>query len=637
MRNPEQFDTLIQNATVFNPGEPPRVEDIAIADGFIVARGAGLSAEHAKQVIDASGQWAMPGLYDIHTHYDLELEVAPGLPESLRHGTTTVVIANCSLGLAFGNQRKDGADPIVDCYARVENIPKAVLRQCADKVDWHTPREYLQHLDRLNLGPNVVALYPHSMLRVEVMGFNSSISRDPSAAEVSQMQQLLKDGLAMGYAGFSTDALPFHYLANQPNCAKTIPTQFARYAEIKALTDVVREQGALWQATPPKDSVLGTLKTFLLTSGRLHGKPLKTTVVAALDVHNNRKIIRLGRLMARVLNSRWLDGRFYLQALAAPFKTWADGAMTPLAEEIPELRRLNETDLEDRTARQQILANPEFIRAFRAMWLKGKQGFSVAAIKRKWRLEDYAFNRELADMTIDVCPYAPWQKLTFAEVFARVTAVKTGEAAAQDEEEARLCREEFFWVGDEADFVLQMLRSFDTELSWYTVSANRDLHTVRELLMDPLLLPGFNDSGAHLTNMAFYDCNLRALKLAAEGGEADVAYMVKRLTRDAAEVLGVEGGTLDIGARADLILLDPQALARYDGEANVQRVYREAFQHDQLVNRSDGVVPLVMVGGQIAWQNDAFSAAWGQQKLGTLLYPQHANAAALASDARQVA
>jgi len=38
--------------------------------------------------------------------------------------------------------------------------------------------------------------------------------------------------------------------------------------------------------------------------------------------------------------------------------------------------------------------------------------------------------------------------------------------------------------------------------------------TTRKLLIDPVLLPGFNDSGAHLTNLAFYDCNLRALKLA---------------------------------------------------------------------------------------------------------------------------
>ncbi len=102
-----KIDTLIKNAKVFNNGEQPIIEDVAIADGRIVSRGKVVDESIANNIIDADGQWLMPGLFDIHTHYDLELEVAPGLPESTRHGTTSVVIANCSLGLAFGNQRPE--------------------------------------------------------------------------------------------------------------------------------------------------------------------------------------------------------------------------------------------------------------------------------------------------------------------------------------------------------------------------------------------------------------------------------------------------------------------------------------------------------------------------------------------------
>jgi N-acyl-D-aspartate/D-glutamate deacylase len=151
------------------------------------------------------------------------------------------------------------------------------------------------------------------------------------------------------------------------------------------------------------------------------------------------------------------------------------------------------------------------------------------------------------------------------------------------------------------------------------VTANRDLKVVRELLMNPQLLPGFNDSGAHLTNMAFYDVNLRSLKLAAEGGDEDVSYMVKRLTKDAADVFGVSGGTIDQGDVADLILVDPEKLAEYDGEDNVQRVFREEYQHEQLVNRSDGVVPLVMIGGHTAWEADQFSEQLGRERMGRVL------------------
>ena len=614
------YDIVIKNAKVFDGSPLPVMQDIAIHKGKIVARDHCLATDGARKVVDAQGQWAMPGLFDIHTHYDLELEVAPGLPESVRHGTTTVVIANCSLGLAFGAQRKDGADPIVDCYARVENIPKAVLRSVADTVDWHSPAEYLDHLSQLALGPNVVPLYPHSMLRIEVMGFNASISRDPTAAELDRMQTLLREGLELGYAGFSTDALPFHYLANQPNTKKTIPTQFAQYGELKQLTQVVRELGATWQATPPKDSPFNTLKTFLLSSGKLHGKPLKTTVVAALDIANNRRIIRLARLLAKVMNSPVMNGRFYMQALGAPFKTWADGAVTPLAEEIPELRRLNETELEDREARARILRDPEYVAAFKRMWLAGKRGFNLKRLKRLLRLEDYAFNRTLADMRVERCPLSGWEGRDFQRLFERVLACNAGKVIPDmAAEEKAIIDRDFFWVLDEADFMLQMLRTFDTELKWSTVSANRDPQTVRELLMDPLLLPGFNDSGAHLTNMAFYDVNLRCLKIAAQGGDRDVAYMVKRLTRDAADVFGVTGGTINVGDQADLILVDPQQLAQYDGEANIQRVYRKEFQHEQLVNRSDGVVPLVLINGKVAWENNHFSRSFGKKKLGDVV------------------
>ena len=167
-----------------------------------------------------------------------------------------------------------------------------------------------------------------------------------------------------------------------------------------------------------------------------------------------------------------------------------------------------------------------------------------------------------------------------------------------------------------------MLRSFDTDLSWYTVTANRDINTVRELLMDPKLLPGFNDCGAHLTNMAFYDVNLRSLQLAAEGGEGDTSYMVKRLTKDPADVFGVDRGTIYEGDIADLILVDPKKLADYDGEQNVERVFREEYQHPQLVNRSDGVVPLVMVDGKPVWENGEFDKRLGKERFGSLLKPK---------------
>ena len=599
-------DTIIKNGLVFDgSGDIPVTEDIAILDGNIVAQGKNLDDSLAAEVIDAFGQWVMPGLVDVHTHYDLEIEITPGLPESVRHGTTTVVMSNCSLGLAFGAQRKDNDDPIVSCFARVENMPKHVLKKVADKVHWDSSDSYLEHLNTLNLGPNIVPMIPHSMLRIEVMGLEESVSRHPTSDELTRMKNLLQKGMEEGYAGFSTDALPFHFLANDPNRNKQIPTQFAPFSEIKALTSIVRDYGRVWQATPPKDSPPKVVRTFLLTSGLLHKKPLKTTVVAALDVSSNGSIVKLATTLSRVLNSKLLNGRFYMQALAAPFKIWSDGPFNPLSEEIDELRELIETDLEDRAARRLILDSPEFQKRFRAMWMTGKQGFNIARLKRKMRREDYAFNRTLSDMFIDSCPITSWEGQSFQSVLEMVIAGERPEG--------------FEAVKDEADLMIAMFKVFDTDLVWSTTSANRDPKLTRKLLMDTVLLPGFNDSGAHLTNMAFYDCNLRALKLAQEGGDKDVSYMVKRLTRDVSEIFGIKAGTLNIGAKADITIINPKTLSFYDGEANVQRIHREEFDHDQLVNRSDGVVTATIIGGKTAWKNNTFADNLNYETFGRVM------------------
>lgn len=617
------WDILIRNATVFDgTGGSPRQVDVAVAGGKIAEIAANLATGKAAKEIDASGQWLMPGLLDIHTHFDLEVEIESQLPEALRHGTTTVLVANCSLGLAYGNQRQGDTDPIVDCFARVENIPKHVLRKVADRATWTDSQAYLDHLRELPLGPNIVPMIPHSMLRIEVMGLQDSVSRDATEAELAEMERLLEKGMDEGYVGFSTDALPFHYLANRPNLQKQIPTQFAPFSEIKRLTHIVRERRRLWQATPPKDSPIGVVRTFGLTSGRLNGgTPLRLAAVAALDVHTNRGLIKQILLLTRILNSKLLKGRFRVQALAAPFRTWSDGVITPLSEEIPVLRVLNEPDLEDRQARLTIMNDPQWIADFRKMWWKGKRGFGLARLKRLLRMDNNVLSRDLRDMIFDDCPVEAWNGKSFQQAYDRLLNWQRSGAGKPQGIEVEVfvdmprdC--------DEADFVLNLLRRFDTDLRWNTVTANRNRELTKKLLFNPRLLPGFNDSGAHLTNMAFYDANLRTLKFAQEDGLKTVAHAVHRLTREPAGFLGIDAGSMQVGAQADLLLVDPQRLRDWDPESSYRFIWRDCFEHKQLVNRPDGVVNTVLVGGKIAWRDGEFSASVGQTAFGRLLLDQ---------------
>jgi N-acyl-D-aspartate/D-glutamate deacylase len=598
---------LIKNALVFDgTGTPPVRHDVAIRNGRIVARGPNLPAGEAGRVIDAGGQWLMPGLLDIHTHLDLEVELAPGLPESVRHGTTTVVVGNCSLGTAFGSQRRNGDDPILDCFTRVENIPKPVLRKVVDRIDWTTTRGYLEHLETLPLGPNVVPLLPHSMLRIEVMGTQAAVSREPTAAELGRMRELLEQAMREGYAGFSTDAIPFHYLANAPHTDKRIPAQHASMGELRSLLDVVRAHDRVWQCTPDAANRVATFLRFFFTSGRLFGKPLRTSALTAVDLTHERRTWKLFPAIASLLNSRLVDGRFHFQVLATPFRMYAEGAICPIFEEFDSSRQLMSCDLENVAERRRIMATPEFGDLFVREW------HDAGAVS--------TFNRDLDEMHVERCPVPEWCGETFGAVYRRLQRFQAGEAsAARSEVESAALASFAAPTKREGEFLLHLIRRYDRDLRWWFTVANDRPEILKQLLFHEHMLPGFNDSGAHLINLAFFDGNLLTLQIAARESVEKVAQAVRRLTREPAEFFGIDAGRLDVGAQADVVLVDPEALRVYDTDANRRMIYRDIFEHEQLVNRSDGVVTAVFIAGEQVWDGRGFTPALGTRKLGRAL------------------
>lgn len=616
-------DSVYRNGIFFDgSGKAPVIADVAVEDGRIVAIGRDLAVEAGVTEIDCRGLWVMPGLLDIHTHLDLEVELAPELPEVVRHGTTTVVMSNCSIGVTYGHQRRDGEDPIVDCFARVENMPKPVLKRVADACTWRDSQGYLDHLEGLPLGPNVVPMIPHSMLRIEVMGLDGSVSGPPTPEELARMEQLLEAGMAQGYAGFSTDALPFHFLANAPNKKKRIPTQYAGFRELARLTEIVRRHGRVWQATPAKDDVFAAVRSFMLTSGRLYRRPLRTTVLAALDLQTSRSAMHLCLLLSSILNSRLLKGALRFQALSSSFRIWSDGAINPLADEIAAFRALNELELDDRTGRVRILNDPVWVESFRKMWLAGKGGgWSVARLRRRLRCETVVLSRRLDDMFVAECPLAHWVGESLEAPYRRLLAFQAANGRfprARDAEAA------FFAgfpdpIGDDAAFLLHLLRVWDTDLRWETTIANRNPATLRKLLFHDQTLPGFNDSGAHLANIGFYDGNLRTLKVAQWEGLAQVSRAVHRLTALPAAFFGLNAGVARVGAQADLCVIDPAALERWNPEKTYHFLHRSQLGCRQVVNRPVGVVRNVMIGGRIVWEGDRYADGFGERAYGRVM------------------
>jgi N-acyl-D-aspartate/D-glutamate deacylase len=615
------WDTLIQNALVFDgSGNPPEALDIAIKKGRIVAKGSSLPRTPAAKVIDAGGKWLMPGLLDIHTHLDLEVDLEPGLPEAVRHGTTTVLVGNCSLGTCFGSQQENGQDPIVDCFTRVENIPKSVLRKCTEAVTWKDSGEYMDHFENIPLGPNIGIFVPHSMLRVQAMGLQDSISRAPNEAELMRMESLLEQAMDQGYLGMSTDGLPFHYLANSPNTDKRIPTQFASFSEMKRLLGVVRRRGRVWQTTPIIENRPKALLYFLLTSGRLFGRTLKTSALAALRFVLLPQASQMFLRFAALLNSRLFRGNIHFQALGTNFRIWSDGIVSPLFEELESTCELIAREYEDREGRMALLNDPAWVERFRSDWHRGRRGRDLARLKAKIGMPDDLVVRELDLMIFDGAPVPEWEGESMQRVFERLARFQAGgtNAARTDTEKAAF--EKFPRpIGDDADFMLHMMRTYDKDFRFWIDVGNVNKEGVLDLLLHPSTLPGFNDSGAHITNMAFFDSNLSSLQLAQRESLDTVAQIVRRLTREPAEFFGLDVGSLDIGAQADIVVIDPEALAGWDDNANRKLMYRDLFEHNQMVSRSDGVVSHVLINGELAWQGSDFTDALGSKTMGRAL------------------
>ena len=176
-----------------------------------------------------AGQWVMPGLIDVHTHYDAEVLLSPGLGESVRHGTTSIVIGNCSLSTIYSD-----ADDCADMFARVEALPWQIVHDAVkENKTWSTPAEYVKALDSLPLGANVAAFIGHSDIRAAVLGLGRSVDAGyrPTRAEIDQMQQMLSDALDAGFLGLSTLRSSFSKLEGTRYPARQLPSTYAKWSE----------------------------------------------------------------------------------------------------------------------------------------------------------------------------------------------------------------------------------------------------------------------------------------------------------------------------------------------------------------------------------------------------------------------
>ena len=574
---------LLTGGTIFDgTGGPSYVGDLLVDDGVIVELSPTRISHPTAEVIDATGKWVMPGFIDNHTHYDGELLVAPGLSESVRHGVTTVLLGGCSLSFVYAD-----VEDLCDMFTRVEAFPREILFPIlSEQKTWTNPRDWIAHVERLPIGPNVASFIGHSDIRAKVMGIDRSLTQGlvPTRDEVERMGALLEESLDAGLIGISMQHNPWDKMDGR-HWSKLLPGAYAKARERNALTAIVRRRGAHLQGVPNLVNRVAALWYMSQSASYFGLRPaLKASMVAMMDLKGDRYIRPVLSKVCSFFN-KILGAAFRMQAFPVPFRVLAQGMELVIFEEFPtgELARHLSRDLAKRNT---TLADP----AYRARFKKH-------------------YRNKLAPKI--------WQK-------------DFGDAYVVDAADKTMIGKSFTAIANErgqhpVDTFLDLVVEQDTAIHWETTIGNADPTRYNALYNDPNGILGFADSGAHINNMAFYNFPLRVLRYVQASHEAGAPLMsfektVWRLTKENADFFNLDAGHLAVGKRADITMLDPAKLTDQVHE------YRSAeFMHglERLVNRDGEVVELVMINGKLAWRGDGFTPAFGRERFGQFLRGTH--------------
>ena len=239
-------DLVIRGAAVYDgSGSAGRATDVAVHDGRIAV--VGPAVERGRTEIDAAGLALMPGIVDVHTHYDAQITWDPTLSPSLALGVTTAVMGNCGFGIAPCPASL--RDTMMKNLSVVEGMDLAALR-AGIRWDFESFADYLGLLRRVKPYLNVAVFAGHSAVRTAVMGEDASGRRDPTPDELRRMQAIVREALAAGAIGFASSFSPNH----SGHGGRPMPSTIASEEELRALVAPLGEagKGVFMMATGPR-------------------------------------------------------------------------------------------------------------------------------------------------------------------------------------------------------------------------------------------------------------------------------------------------------------------------------------------------------------------------------------------------
>ncbi len=214
------YDILIKNGIIIDGNNKKGFNaDIAIKKDRVKKIG-NLNNAKAKIVVNAQGQYVVPGFIDINNHSDTywNLFTIPSLESLLKQGVTTIIGGNCGSSLA----------PLVQGRVIVSIQKWANINEI--NLDWLSMAEFLDVLEKRKIGVNFGTLVGHATLRRGIVGEEF---RRLKSEEIKMIERMLEDALNEGAFGLSTGLVYSH--------AKIASTE-----EIIGLAKIVEKENGIY-------------------------------------------------------------------------------------------------------------------------------------------------------------------------------------------------------------------------------------------------------------------------------------------------------------------------------------------------------------------------------------------------------
>jgi N-acyl-D-amino-acid deacylase len=207
---------VIRGGTIYDgSGGAPITGDVAISGDSIVAVG-DVGARRGRLEVDARGLAVAPGFINMLSWATETLLEDGRAPSDIRQGVTLEVFGE---GWSMG--------PLTD------SMKAEMVRQQGDirfDVAWTTLGEYLEHLERRGISPNVASFVGATTVRIHVIGYQD---RPPTPAELDSMRALVRYAMEEGALGVGSSLI-------------YAPAFYARTEELVALAEEAGRHGGIY-------------------------------------------------------------------------------------------------------------------------------------------------------------------------------------------------------------------------------------------------------------------------------------------------------------------------------------------------------------------------------------------------------